>query len=67
MKHHTIDVRKIRRNMVLTREEFASRFCLELATVKEWEQGRRHPSGAAWVLLKLIERNPDAIDRALGV
>jgi putative transcriptional regulator len=35
--------------------------------VREWEQNRRRPEGAARVLLRVIEREPDAVSRALAV
>jgi len=62
-----VDVRKIRRRMKLSQDEFATKFGLPVATVREWEQNRRRPEGAARVLLRVIEREPDAVSRALAV
>jgi putative transcriptional regulator len=62
-----VDVRKIRRRMKLTQDEFATKFGLPVATVREWEQNRRRPEGAARVLLTVIEREPEAVSRALAV
>jgi putative transcriptional regulator len=61
-----IDVLKIRRNMGLTREAFAMRFGLQLGTVRDWEQRKRRPEGAARVLLAVIETEPEAVTRALA-
>jgi putative transcriptional regulator len=61
-----IDVLKIRRCLGLTREAFAARFGLQLGTVRDWEQRKRRPEGAARVLLTVIEREPDAVTRALA-
>jgi len=61
-----IDVLKIRRNMGLTREAFAMRFGLQLGTVRDWEQRKRRPEGAARVLLTVIAAEPKAVMRALA-
>jgi putative transcriptional regulator len=61
-----IDVRKIRRQLGLSQDEFAARFGLSVATVREWEQDRRKPEGAARVLLTVIEKDPNAVTQALG-
>jgi putative transcriptional regulator len=61
-----IDVAGIRRVFGLTQKEFARRYGLDLATVRAWEQKRRSPDSAARSLLKVIEKEPDAVRRALG-
>jgi putative transcriptional regulator len=61
-----IDVLKIRRALGLTREAFAMRFGLQLGTVRDWEQRKRRPEGAARVLLAVIETEPEAVTRALA-
>ena len=61
-----IDVAKIRRHMGLTREAFALRFGLTLGTVRDWEQRKRKPDGAARVLLTVIDKEPEAVARALA-
>jgi putative transcriptional regulator len=44
---------------------FAARFGLDLSAVHAWEQRRRNPDRAARVLLAVIDREPDAVVRAL--
>ena len=44
----------------------ADRFQLSLRTLQEWEQQRRVPEGPAQVLLRVIERDPQAVERALA-
>ena len=61
-----IDVLKIRKNMGMTREVFAMRFGLQLGTVRDWEQHKRKPDGAARVLLTVIDKEPEAVTRALA-
>ena len=58
-------VRALRRKLNLTQEEFAARFHLPLGTVRDWEQSAHRPDKAAQVLLKVIEKEPDAVRRAL--
>ncbi len=61
-----IDVHRIRQQLGMSQEAFATRFGLSVATVREWEQDRRKPEGAARVLLTVIEKNPNAVTLALG-
>lgn len=62
-----VDVRAVRRRLGMSQAEFASGFGLGLDAVQSWEQGRRRPEGAARVLMKVIEREPEAVRRALVV
>lgn len=58
------DVRAIRARLKLTQPAFAERFGLSVGTVRDWEQGRAVPDQAARVLLRAIERDPEAVQRA---
>ena len=62
----TPQVRILRIVLDLTQEEFAERFGLSLATVRDWEQGRSEPDQASKTLLKLIQRIPDEVEQALA-
>lgn len=55
----------IRGRLRLTQEQFADRFRLPLGTVRDWELGRRRPDRAAENLLLVIDKNPEAVIRAL--
>lgn len=61
-----VDVRAIRRKTGLSQAKFAARFGFTADAVRNWEQGRRRPEGPARVLLKVIEREPEAVLRALS-
>ena len=61
-----IDVKAIRAKLKITRAEFARRFGIPVGALEDWEQGRGAPDGAARVLLKIIDREPAAVERALG-
>ena len=61
-----IDVKAIRRKLGMTQAEFARSFGFGLDAVQNWEQGRRRPEGAARAFLKVIDRELDAVRRALA-
>jgi putative transcriptional regulator len=61
-----VNVAGLRQRMGLTQEQFAARFGFSVATLRHWERGDRNPQGAALVLLNVIERDPNAVMRALG-
>lgn len=63
---YTIDVKKIRKNLQMTQEDFSQYFGFNIKTLRDWEQHRREPSGAARNLLKVIELEPKAVQRALS-
>ncbi|MDE0034239.1 MAG: helix-turn-helix domain-containing protein [Deltaproteobacteria bacterium] len=56
----------LRKRMKLSRQKFADRFGLDPRAVQDWEQGRRVPDRAARVLLTVIDRDPEAVIRALA-
>jgi putative transcriptional regulator len=64
--HMPPDVRAIRGRLKLTQPAFARRFGLPVGTVRDWEQGRAVPDQAARVLLRIIEREPEAVQRAVA-
>jgi len=62
-----INVRTMRQKLGLTQEVFAIRYGLTLARVRDWEQGRSAPDGAVRAYLKVIEKEPEAVERALAI
>ena len=61
----TVNVKKIRRRLGLSQEGFAETYGFALSAVRDWEQGRRRPERSARILLKIVEREPEAVTRAL--
>ncbi len=59
------DVWAIRRRLHMSQHEFADAFHIPLATLKNWEQGRRVPDAPAAAYLRAIARRPQAIREAL--
>ena len=60
-----VDVRKARKRLGLSQDDFAQAFGVSASTLRKWEQGQRTPTGAARTLLKIVEREPRAVMRAL--
>jgi len=61
-----IDVKSLRERLGMTQEAFAGRYCLDVATVHNWEQGRTTPDGPAAALLQLIDRDPEKVVELLA-
>ena len=61
-----IDVRAIRALTGLSQAKFAELLDMEVATLRNWEQGRRDPTGAARALLRAIRNDPVAVIEALS-
>jgi putative transcriptional regulator len=58
---HTVevlDVRAIRRQLRMSQQEFARVYRIPLATLKNWEQGRRQPDAPATAYLQVIAKRP---------
>ena len=60
-----VDVRAIRRRTGLSQAAFAARYGFTKSAVQDWEQGRRKPERAARLFLKVLDREPEAVERAL--
>ena len=63
---HPADVRAIRKKLDVTQAEFALMIGVSLATLRNWEQGRRLPEGPARALLRVAAVNPKAVITALS-
>ena len=55
------DVKRIRTNYNLSQGEFATLLGISVATLQNWEQGRRTPEGPARILLQVAAKHPDAV------
>jgi putative transcriptional regulator len=62
-----IDVRAIRVRLGLTQQQFAVRFGFSVNTLRHWEQGRRVPEAPTRAYLLVIDRQPQAVERALRI
>lgn len=61
-----IDVKAIRKRLGLSQAAFAARFGFSPGAVRDWEQARKRPDPSTRVLLKVIDREPEAVERALS-
>lgn len=59
------DVQAVRAKLGASQVEFALMFGVSVATLRNWEQGRRTPDGPALALLRVAARNPKAVIDAL--
>lgn len=66
-KTEVIDVKTLRLRLKLSQSQFAERYGFNLTTLRQWEQGRRHPDRAVRAFLQVISRSPEAVSAALGM
>lgn len=57
--------RRVRKRLGLTQREFARRIDVPQETIRNWEQGKRCPTGAARALLKVLDKAPETALRVL--
>ena len=55
------EVARVRAKLGLSQSRFAALLGISANTLKNWEQGRRRPTGAAKVLLRVAARHPKAV------
>ena len=60
-----VDIKAIRVRLHLSQDAFAHYFGVSVRTIQEWEQHRREPTATARNFLKVIEKEPTAVLRAL--
>ena len=59
-------IKEIRRKVARSTNEFQRRFRIPARTMEAYEQGRRRPDAAMETLLRVIDREPTAVRRALA-
>ena len=57
--------RRIRRRLGLSQIELARRIDVPHETIRNWEQGKRSPTGAARALLRVLDKAPETALRVL--
>jgi putative transcriptional regulator len=60
-----VDVKALRERIGFTQAQFSRMFGVSIRTLQNWEQGRREPEGPAKALLRVVEREPQAVLNAL--
>ncbi len=59
------DVKAVRAKLGASQSGFALMIGVSVATLRNWEQGRRTPDGPALALLQVAAKNPEAVAEAL--
>ena len=59
------EVKAIRTKTGLSQSRFANLLGVSKRTLENWEQGRRHPTGPARALLKIVDADPEYALKAL--
>jgi putative transcriptional regulator len=59
------EVKAIRERVGLSQTRFAGLIGVSKRTLENWEQGRRHPTGPARALLRLLDKDPEYALRTL--
>lgn len=59
-------IQQTRSRLGLTQAEFAAKFQIPLGTLRDWERGASVPDTSARTLLRVIAREPEAVERALA-
>jgi len=57
--------KRVRMRLGFSQAEFAKRIDVSIDTIRNWEQGKRHPTGAAKALLKVLDKTPETALAAL--
>lgn len=60
------DVKAMRRKLRMSQDEFAAVYRIPLATLKNWEHGRRQPDAPAVAYLRAIQRLPKEVMEAVS-
>ena len=60
------EIKAIRASVRMSQAIFASSFQLSLDTIKGWEQGKRKPDAAAANYLRMIQADPEYVQRTLA-
>jgi putative transcriptional regulator len=61
-----VDVKAVRQRLGKSQAAFAGMIGVSVATLQNWEQGRRRPEGPARALLRVAAANPEAVAAALA-
>jgi putative transcriptional regulator len=60
------DVKAIRKSLHMSQHRFAALYRIPLATLKNWEQGRRYPDAPAAAYLRAIQHRPKEVMEAVA-
>ncbi len=61
------DVARVREKLKITQSQLATIVGVSVRTLREWEQGRRRPKGAAVAFLAIASARPDVVQDVLRI
>jgi putative transcriptional regulator len=59
------NIKAIREKLGFSQSKFAALIAVNVRTLQNWEQGHRHPTGPAKVLLRLVQTAPELVIESL--
>ena len=65
-EYSAMDIKALRKKTGMSQPVFAKSFGVKVPTLRKWEQGTRKPTGAALTLLKVLDKNPEAVIDAIA-
>ena len=65
MREAAAHLQQIRLRLGLSQEQLAERIHVSVTSIRNWEQGKRYPTGAARALYRILDRQPEAALKAL--
>ncbi len=63
--YRPVDIERIRSKLHVSQAQFSLMIGVSKATLQNWEQGRREPEGPAKALLRIVDKQPQAVLEAL--
>jgi putative transcriptional regulator len=63
----THQIKAIREKMNLSQTVFAKLLNVSPSSIRQWEQGKRKPTGPTRVLLELLKKTPNILDYRLNI
>lgn len=64
-RYRPVDIKRIRKRLQVSQGQFALMIGVSKSTLQNWEQGRREPEGPARALLRIVDKQPEAVLEAL--
>jgi putative transcriptional regulator len=64
-KFSETDIKKLRKKLDMSQNEFAQAYGLPVGNLRNWEQGHRRPPAIALAYLKIIAKDPVFVRNAL--
>ena len=59
------DIVRARNNVNMSQSDFATLIGVSVRTLQAWEQGKRNPSGAAKMLIRVAAKHPEVLLEAI--